>query len=393
MVAEPRQYGHDSPYSYFRDLAAYNLGDRAAGQRIERHSVEVAHEIDQRSAEGRRAIEELREQTRDADATRHRSEHSERRSEARSLAGAGESRAATSLGNSLGAFVTPQFVVDHWAAFRGLNRTFTDQTLILPLPAFGLTVHVPAFASPASAGTQANGENTAVADLEPTAVDLSTSVFDAAGQVNISQQLHDRGFTGGGGYDVVVGKQLREQLDEQINRYALQQVLQAATSVSASASVFSLQNFYGDVGAARNKVNDTAGTNLRATHVFTTGDLHSYITRVFGTTNLPAVAPAHGPAPTAADADSGYTGLVLPGKLGWWIDDAIPASGSNTKVIVTRPDKVLTFEGTPTMRALPQTLGGQLSVLVQLYTYVATIPQYASATAYVTGNAYPTTLS
>jgi hypothetical protein len=52
-------------------------------------------------------------------------------------------------------------------------------------------------------------------------------------------------------------------------------------------------------------------------------------------------------------------------------------------VIVTRPHKVVTFEGTPTLRAIPETLGNQLSVLIQLYTYVATIPRYATATAFV----------
>ncbi len=384
VKSEPRTYQLDSPHSFFRDLATqtlapYATNDGGASERLARHGQEVRSEIDRRSPEGLRAVAELRESTRTADASRHR-EHFEQ-------------RAGSTSQSSLGAFVTPQFVIEQWAAFAGINRVFANQTLLLPLPEFGLTVHVPRFTAAASAGAQAGGENSALANQDPTGGDLSADLFTVAGEVTISQQVHDRGYRGGGAYDLVLGQQIKEQLDESGERYALQQVVQVATSVAASASTFSLQSFYGDVALARNSVNDTAGVRLRPTHVFTTSDLHSYVTRVFDTTNRPAVVPTHASAPTAGDADAGYTGLVLPGSLGWWTSDAIPASGSNTKIIVSRPDRVLFWEGEPTLRSFPETTGQNLSVRVQLYNYVACIPRIPGATAYVTSNAYPTSLA
>jgi hypothetical protein len=380
VVSEPRVYALDSPHSYFRDVADLAMGDYAAEQRLQRHATEVRHTIlgSPRSAEGRRVLAELREQTRSSNEEAHRSEF--------------ESRAGSTSSASFGAFVTPQFVVDQWASFRGANRAFTDQTTLLPLPEFGMEVHIPGFVTAASAGVQASGENTAPADVEPTSVDLSTALFDPVGQVNISQQLHDRGFHGGGTYDLIVGQQLKEQLDESVDRYVLQQAIQAGVSVAGSAAATFLANFYGDVAAARGRVNNTAGTRLRATHVFTTSDLHSYVTRQFDNSGRPLVPPTTNPTPIGA-SDSGWTGLVLPGLLGWFCDDLIPASGSNTRILVSRPDTIATWEGAPTLRAIPQTLGGQLSVLVQLYQYVASIPRYPSATAYVSGNSYPTSLS
>src|ERR1019366_7959699 len=64
---------------------------------------------------------------------------------------------------------------------------------------------------------------------------------------------------GGGAFDRLVGRQLRQQLDQQVDVYALRQAL-AGASVVSGMSVFSIAGVYQDQAAAREFLTDTAGT-------------------------------------------------------------------------------------------------------------------------------------
>ena len=400
VTHEPRTYAVNGPHSFFRDVSAVAIGDQDANRRLARHGREVLYEIDHATVEGRRAESVLRESTRQQDGSQHERRLRQVKMEAQ------ESRTdATTGAASLGAFVTPSYVLQQWAPFRGLHRSFTDQTTLLPLAEYGLAVHLPSFTSTASAGVQPSGENTTVSETDPTGLDLTTTVQVFTGQLTISQQLYDRGFHdatyNGGAFDVVAGQQIKQQLDETVNKYVLQQALQAGTFAAGSAEAGNawMPTFYGDVGDLRNKLTDTSGVRIRASHLFTTSDLYSYATRQLDGQNRPVLLPSFNPGPPQIldgnDKDKwwGFTGTVMPGVVFWFIDDAIPAAGNNTQIIVCDPSKVVTFEGDPIVFAYPQTLGNQLSVVVGMRQYVAAIPRYPGALAYTSSNVYPTTLS
>lgn len=404
VTREPRTYTVDGPYSWFMDVAKAGF-DADARARLREHAREVVYEMDHNTPEGRAAEAAIREQTRVGNAVDHQRRVRETRQRAleERVRGVEHRVDATTAAASLGTFVTPAYVLEQWAPFRGVHRTFADQTTILPVPKYGMAVHIPALTTTASAGVQPSGENTSVAETVPSGNDLTTPMQVFTGQITISQQLYDRGFHdseyNGGAFDVVAGEQVRQQLNETINRYVLQQALNGATQVAASATTFSLASFYGDVGDLRNKLTDTSGVRIRASHIFTTSDLYSFVTRQLDANSRPVLLPQFNPGPPAIlDGTQhqkwwGFTGTVLPGILFWFVDDTIPAQGSNTQIIVSNPTKIVLFESDPLSFAYPQTLGNQLSVVVGMRSYVAAIPRYPGATAVVTGNAYPTSAS
>src|ERR1019366_6802369 len=93
-----------------------------------------------------------------------------------------------------------------------------------PLPPYGLEVYLPAFTSATSTTQQT--EASAVSETDPSTGFQSAQVQTVSGQVTIAQQLSDRGgFTGGGSFDVALGKQLGQQLAEAIEKYVINQVL------------------------------------------------------------------------------------------------------------------------------------------------------------------------
>src|SRR6185312_17226892 len=107
-------------------------------------------------------------------------------------------------------------------------------------------------------------------------------VVTQAGQITLSQQLHDRGYAGGGSLDAVIGRQISQQLEQSVDTYVLAQVIAQATPITdatAPASGTFIPNLYKDLALAREAITDTAGTRLRPTHIFSTSDQFSFITR------------------------------------------------------------------------------------------------------------------
>ena len=164
--------------------------------------------------------------------------------------------------------------------------------------------------------------------------------------------MSDRGLTGGGAFDQVLAKQLKQQLDQSTNLYVLNQAI-GGTSTITGNSTFSIANLYQDLAKGREQLTDTAGVRLRPTHLFTTSDFYSFVTRqVDATTNRPIVTPIFAPGfPIASGADDGlqsdqrvpkwsrFTGTVLPAGVLWFEDDTIPGSGSNTQLVISAPDE------------------------------------------------------
>jgi hypothetical protein len=399
VVAEPRVYGPDSEHSYFLDRGAmqqgFDLDASDARARMARYDVELAHEVRCGSEEGRRVEHLVGEQYRQEAVEINRRVVSDRQADLRALVAGGG--ALASAGSGAAAFVSPYFAEEAFAPYRGIHRTFADQCASETLPPYGLEVYIPAFTSATSVGQQT--EASAVSETDPSTGFQSAQVQTVSGQVTIAQQLSDRGFTGGGSFDVALGKQLQQQLAEAVEKYVINQVLANAASVSGSSS-FSIANLYADIAKGREVLTDGAGTRLRPTHLFTTSDFYSYVTRQVDDQHRPIVTPKFAPGFPLAQGDgqtawSRFTGTVLPGGVLWFEADAIPNSGttSQTQLIVSAPDEaVVLFEGAPVLSIFPQTDAASLELVANLRAYVAAVARYPSGTATIAGAAYTSAL-
>lgn len=408
VVSEPRTYGLDSPHSYIADLIATTMnGDevrgKAARERLQRHAQETAVEVDAGTPEGRYVARSIRERVRANDPDVHRRNERDAVREFRAFASGGGALASAASGGSV--FVTPYFVLSEWAPYRGIARSFADQCHALPMPDYGMQVYVPYFSSASGVGQQTEGS--AVTETDPTSAFQSGSVVTLTGQLTGSQQVIDRAYTGGGAIDAVLFRQLAEQLDQQVDAYALTQVIANATVVTGQGS-YTTANLYQDVAKAREVLTDTAGTRLRPTHLFTTSDLYSFASRQVDSQQRPIVTPKFAPGfPIATGADDGqqgqgarpkwsrFTGTILPGGVLWFTNDNIPTVGttSQTQILVSAPDEaVLLLEAPPVMSVFPQTYANQLQCLLNLRSYVAVVTRHASGTATVQGAAYTTAL-
>ena len=372
--SEPRVYG-DGRYSFFRDLALAASGMSAhtafdASDRLERARIELDGEIRSGSAEGRSAAEtRLQEQ-----------------------------RAMTTASTSGGDFVSPQWLTDLWAGYRYPNRTLADACTKMPLGAVGVQVNIPSFTGATAAGQQTEGSGVDVSS--PSGHDITANVVTIAAQVPVAQQLYDLGGMSGLAFDQIIIEQLRDSIDSQVDLYVWNQVtggITAAANTITDNSAFSIPNFYADVAAARESLADLAGTRIKATHMFSVTDLFGYVTRqVDATTNRPvfthdwAAGPWLGLGQPGDDTGDGWTGNVMPSNIPWYMDDNIPASGSNNQILVSRPSSIILLESGMIPFAYVETFAPNLTVQVGLRIYAAAAARFPNAHAVISGNAYAT---
>jgi hypothetical protein len=302
--------------------------------------------------------------------------------------------------------VTPYFLDEQWAMFRGAHRTFANQCLRLPLPPYGMQINVSTFSS-ASAASQKN-EGSSVTETDPGSALQQASVVEITGQVTMSMAAHDRGWAGGGTFDALIHKQIRQSLDQSVDSYALAQAIANAgvTTNNTPWTANSLVNFFTDLASAREGVTDTAGVRLWPTRLFTTSDFFDYVTHIFTTGALPSAVnimqtvpgvPIDGnrDVPGRQNDDwSRFTGVVLPGALPWFLDDNIPGSGgtqNNTQVVVsaTQESLILLEDPDPILSVFEDSVAGNLQVILNAREYIALITRHQSGTQVITGTAYP----
>jgi hypothetical protein len=407
VTHEPRVYGLESPHSYFADISLMQQPaaqeHRGAMDRRGQYAREVAYEMSQGSVEGRRAERQIRARLRTLNAGEHERRASEAIREVRALETKGGITASAS-GGGAAAFVSPAFLMDEWALYRGIARSFADQCHKVPLPAYGLQIYLPLISGTAKVNKQTEGGS--VTETVPSTALEGAKVETATGQLIITQQIFDRAFTGGGSMDSLIYAQLHQQLDQEVDVYVLNQVLSTAELIAGEGS-YSTKGLYKDLALAREKMADTAGTRLRATHLFTTTDLYGYATRQVDTTSeRPIIVPTSMPGfplTTGADPFAGeqrpkwsrFMGTVLPGGVLWFTDDNIPVAGtgSRTQLIVSAPETaIVLLEDEPILSAFVETLANEVKVVLNLREYCAAITRHAAGTASISSNAYLTTL-
>jgi hypothetical protein len=407
VTHEPATYALLSRHSFYSDVVvAAQLdtpGNGDARNRLIQYERELGVEMARGSKEGRRAERIIRARVRTGDAGEDQRRATKLLNEIRGF-GTDGGVSASSPGEAA-PFVTPAFLRDYWAPFRGAARSFTDQCLLLPLPAFGMKVYVPYFSAGPKVGEQTEGGS--VAETEPgTELEPSATVATITGQITGTQQLHDRGGTGGGATDVIIGKQLQEQLDAAVDLYVINQAITKGNAVSGE-STYSTGGLYTDLAKGREEITDTAGTRLRPTHLFTTSDLYSYATRQLDKQERPILVPQFVPGfPLAADADdhdeshtlpkwSRFTGTVMPGGVLWFTDDNLPNVGTTTRtpLLVSSPgDAIIVMEDEPVLSVFLETKANTLQTILNLREYCACVTRHASGTSSITSAAYLSSL-
>jgi hypothetical protein len=401
VVAEPGPYDRESEHSWIADtLAAQDpmgglarRADPGAEERLRRHVQDVARAVEERSNYGQRIVGMLRESCRQEDATVNKDVAMR---EIRALTTGGGATASAASGAA--AFVPPAIILDAWTAYRSPYRAFADQCdRSVALPRYGLQCYVPIVTTGTTVATHSEGAG--VAEGDPVTSFASGAVVEKSGQITVSEAFLNRAGPGISG-DTVLFKQLREQLDAQVDLYVINQALATAQSVAGISGSFTLTTasgvggFTGDLRKAKNLLHDTAGTRLRGTHAFATGDLVDYIAAYADAQGRPVFSPTHNAhwLPTSAQGDldaEGFSGYVI-GGLALFADDNINTVGTAAlnQVIVTRPSTILLLEGEVVPYLYPQGAAGNLESILGVREYVTAIPRYPNGVAAISGFAY-----
>ena len=403
-IHEPRTYGPDSGNSYFRDfvlthpagMSVEHLNPEAAAERMAQYAREVAGEMrDPNSAEGKQARRAL-----GSTAFRESGSAAAVKDSVDRAAHFGEqgleTRAGMSTGStSGGSFVTPQYFVSQYAAYRQFGREFANAANKMALPDYGVTIYLPQVQNAAGVSAQV-GENQGITEADPTAGYLQTSLTTNAGQVTVSQQLLDRAgpdFQ----FDVMVFDQLQRAYNLTLDTYVLTQALaNAGTFNNSATALYGTAGFYSSVARAKATIKDTAGTVMAPTHIFAQPVNWEWFTAQVDTTDRPSIVPAYaGPFNAMA---SGNENMVPEGDTGFRLlglpvfeDANIPVHASNNQAIVAAMDEVWFWEGDVVTRTIPQTVAQNLSVLLQLYAYVGCIVRYPTAVQALQGAGQPLT--
>lgn len=405
-VREVDPYVNGSPHSFFLDRLAVE-GDKSLGGRVQPGAADrlargvriAARAIDKGTDYGKALQRAHAEGMRQADVglNRRAADKAMREFRAAITTGGGANVSAAGLG--VAAFVTPQFLLDQWAAYRSPRRVVADQlNTSQPLPDHGMTCYIPSVTAASSVTTATEGA--AVAEADPTFAFLSGPVVQKSGQLTISQAVLDR--VGPGiSADVFLIQQLEDQLGAQVDVVAINALLagvSGANAVTNAGATFALAasgvgGFLGDLRKAKNATADAAGTRIRSTHLFTTNDFANFIEAYSDGQARPVFSPELGALHQflvngAGDpGGEGWTNYVLSG-LCHFGDDNVPNSGSNTQLIVTNPSYTLLLEGPTIPYVMPQYQAGTLDPVVGVRKYVSVIPRYPSAVSSISGSFY-----
>jgi hypothetical protein len=280
--------------------------------------------------------------------------------------------------------------MDVWATYRSPTASFINECVQVPLPPYGMQAYIPIVTTGTTVATNVEGNTTAEGD--PVTGFASGAIVSKAGQVTLSQASVDRvgpGITG----DVVICRQLKEQLQSQVDVYGLTLVIASAATVAGistfalTASGVGVGGLLGDLKKAKSKLTDTAGVRLRGTHCFAVDDFVDYLEAYSDGQSRPVFSPD---PVAAADQSDGFSGFSL-SSLGLWGDTNIPTSGSNLQIVVCRADTIVHLQSPVVCDFLPQFGAGNLDPVIRVRQYCTTIPRFPTGVAVITGNGYAAT--
>lgn len=372
--SEPLTYHRDrSKRSFFLDLARSKIhGDDEARQRLTRHREEMDVELPALEADKRKAF----------------------RSWIGSEPGATEQRATSRIDGAGGDFVPPIWLMELYAELPRGSRPFADTVRNIPLPGGTDSINIPRITGGTTTAMQ-TADNAAVSSTDMTTAVVTAPVRTIAGQQDIALQLLDQSPIA---FDEVVFQDLMADCDAQVD-------LQCLNGSGASGQILGILGSGGTTVAytdasptvpelhpkLADAINQAGSIRKRPPSVMIMAWRRwLWELAALDANNRPLVPPEAQFNPLAM-----AKGLDLGGIVGGQLlipilaDVNMPTTlgaGTEDKIIVTKADDHLLFEGQLRTRVLPEIGSGTLTVRLQVYKYVAfTAARFPTATTIVGG--------
>jgi len=366
VISEPTQYGRGSGNSYFLDLARGQIrGDQDAVQRLQRHAQELDVDMPKReearakrSAEGERSI--------------------------RARGGSFEKRVNPNRTDGQGGyFVPPLWLVDEFVAYLRAGRTTANLPMQLDLPTGTDSINLPKVLTGSTTAVQLDNGTVSSTDITDTFV--TAPVRTIAGGQDIAMQLLDQSPVA---FDEIVFKDLQssynQQLDVQVIAGSgaagqLKGVVNAGgTAITYTDATPTVGKLY--VPLAQSLSNIARLRFQTATGIVMTPARWYWMVSALDSQGRPLFVP-QGPIFNAlgtfeGEQAEGLVGSVLGTNV--FLDANVPSNlgaGVNQDEIITAKwDDTYLWEGALRTRALSEVLSGTLQVRLQLWNYVAFMP-------------------
>lgn len=294
---------------------------------------------------------------------------------------------------AFGALVVPQYLVDMFAPIARAGRPIANSVQRLPLPASGMTLNVPRGTTGTTTALQSS-ENAALDETDFDETTLAVSVRTIGGQQDVSRQALERGEM----VDQIIFADLAgayaANVDSHLISHASDGILNtpginAVTYTDASPTVAEM---YPKIADAIQQVNSSR--YLPPTVVYMHPRRWGWFTAAVDSSNRPLVVPSAPQNPVGVGEAAEY-GQVVGTLMGLPVitDANIPTDlGSGTdedRVIVARASDILLWEngdGAPRELRFEQTAGGNLTVKMVAYNYIAaTAGRYPKAVSVISG--------
>ncbi|GAB3216786.1 HK97 family phage prohead protease [Mycolicibacterium hippocampi] len=363
-VREPRTYEKHCRHSYFADLITSvrrTEGYRDADERLRRHATDV----------------ETNPEYRDMDRTD----------------GAG------------GEFVPPTWLVDEYVDLARAGRAYANLAQSAALPPKTDSLKIPKVTSGTATAFQ-NGDNTAVEERDADTDTVEAGVHTVTGQASVAQQLLDQSPIN---FDEVIFGDLIADHGAKLDIACLAgsgsngQVLGVHNTpgiVTLPVGAVTVSGFYNAIADGIQRVHTSRFQP--PTHIVMHPRRWGWLTAAVDDDQRPLVLPPGvGVANSLATLEAvgsqrvvgGLQGLpvVTDPNIGTYFGDDGEGGGNGEDVVyVQRSNDLILYEGGIRSRVLPEIKSGTLSVVLQVYSYVAfTAERYPQSIVEITGLTEP----
>ncbi len=312
-----------------------------------------------------------------------------------------EQRDGSRVDGSGGYAVPPAWLMSQYIGLPRAGRSFANLVQRQPLPGGTDSINIPKILSGTSTGIQV-ADNTAVVQVDLTDTFINAPVRTIAGQQSLALQLIDQSPIA---FDEVVFSDLAADHDRELDRQTLSgtgasgQVLGALSTPgigSVPIATLDIKGYFGALASAINTVNTTRF--LPPDVIVMHPRRWAHLLTLLDTANRPLFVPSENGPTNAAGVLTNVAAESVVGRccgLPIVIDANVPTNqgaGTNEDVIVVmRSSDLVLWEGGIRMRALPETKAQTLTVVLQVYSYLAfSAARYPQSVVKITALTPPT---
>ena len=389
VTREPKMYDRRNGNSYFLDVARMQTrGDMDAQTRLTRHAQELDVDLPKRA------------QARQARADAGLRDIAVESFFGRSANGEPETRVNPNRTDTQGGyFVPPLWLVDEFIPFLRNGRPFASAVRQIDLPAGTDSINVPKVQTGSTVNVQTDGG--AISDTDITDNFVTAPVRTLAGQQDIAMQLLDQSPVA---FDEIMMSDLLADYARVIDLQAFQGTgangqltgldnvsgVNSVTYTSGSPTITGMYPVFGQ------GISQLAKNRKRADGIswFMQGPRWYWLASSLDSQNRPFILPMDqgvpfNPLATQQDLTAeGPIGRIFgaPALLDMNITTTDGAGTNQDRIYAVRTQDLYLFEGQMRTRALTEVLSGTLQVRIQIYNYVAFLPnRYPTAISIMTG--------